>query len=139
MINFDLCEGCPKFEKQQEALLDQCESVFDAVIDMQDFVLECQKACDRSGLIKMNKTIMPVQEMSNEDLVAFAKDTNRVLSYFHNRILSNDVLSKEIYEAEILGLIHAKDVINELVKRLGCYVADQEIWLSYNQIDKNKT
>lgn len=87
----------------------------------------------------MNKTIMPVQEMSNEDLVAFAEDTNRALSYFHNRILSNDVLSKEIYEAEILGLIHAKDVINELVRRLGCYVTDQEIWLSYNQTDKNKT
>lgn len=87
----------------------------------------------------MSETIMPAQDMSNEDLVTFAEDTNRVLSYFHNRILSNDVLSKEIYEAEMLGLIHAKDVINELVRRLGCYVADQEIWLSYNQIDKNKT
>ena len=72
----------------------------------------------------MNKTIMLAQDMSNEDLVVFAKDTDRVLSYFHNRILSNDVLSKEIYEAEILGLIHAKDVINELVRRLGCYVVD---------------
>lgn len=52
MIILNLCEGCPKFEKQQETLLDQYDSVFDAVIDMQDFVLECQKVCDRSGINK---------------------------------------------------------------------------------------
>ena len=86
----------------------------------------------------MTKAIMPVQEMSNEDLVAFAEDINTVLNSFHNRILSDDVFLKKIYETEMLGLVYAKDVINELGRRLGCYVADQEILLSYDQVNKTK-
>ena len=86
----------------------------------------------------MTKAIMPVQEMSNEDLVAFGEDINTILSSFHNRILSDDVFLRRIYETEMLGLVYAKDVINELGRRLGCYVADQEIWLSYDQVNKTK-
>lgn len=86
----------------------------------------------------MTKAIMPVQEMSNEDLVAFAEDINTVLNSFHNRILSDDVFLKKIYETEMLGLVYAKDVINELRRRLGCYIADQEIWLSYDRVNKIK-
>ena len=41
--------------------------------------------------------------------------------------------------SEMLGLVYAKDVINELGRRLGCYVADQEIWLSYDHVNKTKT
>lgn len=52
MINFDLCKGCPKFEKQKEIILNQYDSVFDAAVEMQDFVLECQKTCDRIGVNK---------------------------------------------------------------------------------------
>ena len=81
---------------------------------------------------------MPVQEMSNEDLVAFAEDINTILDSFHKRILSDDVFLKKIYETEMLGLVYAQDVINELGCRLGCYVADQEIWLSYDQVNKTK-
>ena len=86
----------------------------------------------------MSRAIMPVQEMSNEDLVAFAEDINTVLNSFHNRILSDDVFLKNIYETEMLGLVYAKDVINELGRRLGCYIEDQKIWLSYYQVDKVK-
>lgn len=52
MINFDLCEGCPKFEKQQEIILNKCDSVFDAAIDIRSFVSDCQKTCDRIGVNK---------------------------------------------------------------------------------------
>ena len=52
MVDFNLCEGCPKFEKQKEIILDQCDSVFDAALEMQDFVLDCKKTCDR---IEVNK------------------------------------------------------------------------------------
>jgi hypothetical protein len=86
----------------------------------------------------MNKKIMPVQEMSNEDLVAFAEDINTVLNSFHNRILRDDVFLKKIYETEMLSLVYAKDVINELGRRLGCYIEDQKIWLSYNQVNQTK-
>ena len=55
----------------------------------------------------MGRAIMPVQEMSNEDLVAFAEDTNTILSSFHSRILSDDVFLKRIYETEMLGLVYA--------------------------------
>ncbi len=52
MINFNLCEGCPKFEKQKEIILNQCDSVFDAAVEMQDFITDCKKTCDR---IEVNK------------------------------------------------------------------------------------
>ena len=41
-----------------------------------------------------------------------------------------------------MGCWNCRDVINELGRRLGCYVTDQEIWLSYdqdNQIKPEKT
>lgn len=85
-----------------------------------------------------SKKIMPVQEMSNEDLVAFAEDINTVLNSFHNRILRDDVFLKKIYETEMIGLVYAKDVINELGRRLGCYIEDQKIWLSYDQVNQTK-
>ena len=86
----------------------------------------------------MTRAIMPIQEMSNKDLVAFAENINTVLDSFHNRILSDDVFLKKIYETEMLGLVYAKDVISELVARLGCYISDQEIWLSYDQANERK-
>jgi hypothetical protein len=52
MINFNLCEGCPKFEKQQEIILNQCDSVFDAALETQEFIIDCQKTCDRIGANK---------------------------------------------------------------------------------------
>lgn len=52
MVNFNMCEGCPKFEKQQDIILDKCDSVFDAAIEMQEFISECQKKCDRIGVVK---------------------------------------------------------------------------------------
>ena len=85
-----------------------------------------------------NKAIMPINEMSNEDLVAFAEDINTILNSFHNRILGDDVFLKKIYETEMLGLVYAKDIIYELVRRLGCYIEDQQIWLSYNLCNSTK-
>ena len=52
MVNFNLCEGCPKFEKQKEIILDECDSVFDAALEMQDFVLDCKKDCNKNGVSK---------------------------------------------------------------------------------------
>ena len=52
MNDFNLCEGCPKFEKRQEIILNQCDSVFDAVLEIQDFIIDCRKTCDR---IEVNK------------------------------------------------------------------------------------
>ena len=52
MIILNLCEGCPKFEARKNAALAQSDSVFDAAVDMQDFIPECQKHCDRIGVIK---------------------------------------------------------------------------------------
>ena len=52
MIILNLCEGCPKFEKQQEIILNQCDSVFDAAMKMQDFISDCKKACDGIGVNK---------------------------------------------------------------------------------------
>ena len=86
----------------------------------------------------MNKTIMPINEMSNEDLVEFAKDTKEILHDFHLRILDKNVLAKNVYDREILGLVYAKDVIDELVRRLGCYIEDQKIWLSCDIVDQIK-
>ena len=85
-----------------------------------------------------SRKIKPVQEMSNEDLVAFAEDINMVLNSFHNRILRDDVFLKKIYETEMLGLVYAKDVINELGRRLGYYIEDRAIWLSYDQVNQAK-
>ena len=85
-----------------------------------------------------NKVIMPINEMSNEDLVEFAKDTKEILHDFHLRILDRNILAKNIYDREILGLVYAKDIIDELVRRLGCYIEDQKIWLSYDQANKTK-
>lgn len=87
----------------------------------------------------MTKAVMQVQEMSNEDLVAFAEDINTILNSFHDRILSDDVFLKKIYEIEMLGLVYAKDVINELGRRLGCYIEDRKIWLTYDQANPKKT
>lgn len=50
MVDFNLCEGCPKFEKQKEIILDQCDSVFDAALEMQDFIADCQKTCEGIGI-----------------------------------------------------------------------------------------
>lgn len=86
----------------------------------------------------INKTYLPINEMNNQDLVDFAKEINDTLSDFHIRILNDNVFAKRIYEKEILGLVYAKDVINELVRRLGCYITDQEIWISYDQIGQIK-
>lgn len=85
-----------------------------------------------------NKVIMPINEMSNEDLVEFAKDTKEILHDFHLRILDRNILAKNVYDREILGLVYAKDVINELVRRLGCYIEDQKIWLSCDLVNQIK-
>lgn len=85
-----------------------------------------------------NKTCLPINEMNNQDLVDFAKEINNTLSDFHVRILNDNVFAKRVYEKEILGLVYAEEVINELVRRLGCYIADQEIWLSYDQANQVK-
>jgi hypothetical protein len=76
--------------------------------------------------------------MSNQDLVDFAKDTKEILHDFHLRILDRNILAKNVYDREILGLVYAKDIIDELVRRLGCYIEDQKIWLSYNQVNQTK-
>ena len=65
-----------------------------------------------------NKVIMPINEMSNDDLVEFAKDIKEILHDFHLRILDRNILAKNVYDREILGLVYAKDIIDELVKRL---------------------
>lgn len=85
-----------------------------------------------------DKTCLPVNEMNTQDLVDFAKEVNNTLSDFHVRILNDNVFAKRVYEKEILGLVYAEDVINELVRRLGCYITDQEIWLSYDQANQVK-
>lgn len=85
-----------------------------------------------------DKTCLPINEMNNQDLVDFAKEINNTLSDFHIRILNDNVFAKRVYEKEILGLVYAKDVIDELIRRLGCYIEDQEIWLSYNQVNQIK-
>ena len=51
-ISLNFCNGCPKFEARKNIVLEQSDSVFDAVVDMQDFALECQKSCDRIGVNK---------------------------------------------------------------------------------------
>lgn len=85
-----------------------------------------------------DKTCLPINEMNNQDLVDFAKEINNTLSDFHVRILNDNVFAKRVYEKEILGLVYAKDVINELIRRLGCYIEDQEIWLSCGQVNQIK-
>lgn len=50
VLNF--CNGCPKFETRKKVTLAQSESVFDTVVDMQDFIIDCQKTCDRIGVNK---------------------------------------------------------------------------------------
>ena len=85
-----------------------------------------------------NKAIMPIDEMSNEDLVEFAKDTKEILHDFHLRILDRNILAKNVYDREILGLVYAKDIIDELVRRLGCYIEDQQIWLSCDLCNSTK-
>jgi hypothetical protein len=85
-----------------------------------------------------DKTCLPVNEMNIQDLVDFAKEVNGTLSDFHVRILNDNVFAKRVYEKEILGLVYAEEVIDELVRRLGCYIADQEIWLSYDQANQVK-
>ena len=52
MIILNLCEGCPKFEARKNAALTQSDSVFDIAVDIQDFILDCQKTCDRIGVNK---------------------------------------------------------------------------------------
>ena len=37
-----------------------------------------------------------------------------------------------------MGCWNYRDVINELGRRLGCYVTDQEIWFSYDQVNQIK-
>lgn len=85
-----------------------------------------------------DKTCLPINEMNNQDLVDFAKEINNTLSDFHVRILSDNVFAKRVYEKEILGLVYAEDVINELIRRLGCYIEDQKIWLSYDLVNQIK-
>lgn len=85
-----------------------------------------------------DKTCLPINEMNNQDLVDFAKEVNSALSDFHIRILNDNVFAKRVYEKEILGLIYAEDIINELIRRLGCYIEDQSIWLSYDQVNQAK-
>ena len=85
-----------------------------------------------------DKTYLPINEMNNQDLVDFAKEINSTLSDFHLRILSDDVFLKKIYAKEILGIVYAKDIIDELIRRLGCYIKDQEIWFSYDQVNQIK-
>ena len=52
MIDFDLCKGCIMFEKQKEFILNQCDSVFDAAVEMQDFITDCKKTCDKTEVNK---------------------------------------------------------------------------------------
>jgi hypothetical protein len=85
-----------------------------------------------------DKTYLPINEMNNQDLVDFAKEINSTLSDFHVRILNDNVFAKRVYEKEILGLVYAEDIINELIRRLGCYIEDQKIWLSYDQVNQIK-
>lgn len=85
-----------------------------------------------------DKACLPVNEMNNQDLADFAKEVNSTLSDFHVRILNDNVFAKRVYEKEILGLVYAEEVVNELVRRLGCYVADQEIWLAYDKVNQVK-
>jgi hypothetical protein len=85
-----------------------------------------------------DKTYLPINEMSNQDLVDFAKEINSTLSDFHIRILNDNVFAKRVYEKEILGLVYAEDIINELIRRLGCYIEDQKIWLSCDLVNQTK-
>lgn len=85
-----------------------------------------------------DKTCLPINEMNNQDLVDFAKEIKEILHDFHLRILDKNILAKNVYDREILGLVYAKDIIDELVRRLGYYIKDQEIWFSYDQVDKTK-
>lgn len=41
----DSCFGCPTFEKFKEKAIRESDSVFDAVIDTQDFCEKCYKTC----------------------------------------------------------------------------------------------
>ena len=51
-ISLNFCEQCPKFEARKKITLAQSDSVFDAAVDIQDFVLDCQKTCSRIGVNK---------------------------------------------------------------------------------------
>ena len=52
MVDFNLCESCPKFEARKEVALEQSDSIFDMAVDMQNFVLDCQKTCKKIGAKK---------------------------------------------------------------------------------------
>jgi hypothetical protein len=51
-VSLNFCNGCPKFEARKKVALAQSDSVFDMAVDMQDFVLDCQKTCDKIGANK---------------------------------------------------------------------------------------
>lgn len=51
-VSLNFCNGCPKFEARKKVALAQSDSVFDMAVDMQDFVLDCQKTCNRIGVNK---------------------------------------------------------------------------------------
>ena len=41
------CDGCPKYEKRYKELFDDCDSIFDAAVDMQIFIAECLPKCKK--------------------------------------------------------------------------------------------
>lgn len=51
-VSFNFCEQCPKFKARKNVALAQSDSVFDMSVDLQEFVLDCQKTCDKIGVNK---------------------------------------------------------------------------------------
>ena len=45
MMNDKMCIECPKWKEKQNEVLSQCESIFDAVEEMERFERECLKNC----------------------------------------------------------------------------------------------
>ena len=42
-----LCKDCPKLLEQKALALATCESVFDAVFDVEQFQIKCSKHCEK--------------------------------------------------------------------------------------------
>lgn len=42
-----ICKGCPKFLEQRDYALKHCDSVFDAVFDVEQFQEKCSTTCEK--------------------------------------------------------------------------------------------
>ena len=48
----NICLDCDIFKHKIHELLTQCDSVYDAVIDIHYFIIECEKNCQTANKLK---------------------------------------------------------------------------------------